>query len=202
MKKIAKGKIKFGQELKNEFNTFGLVLIPVAIAINWVGAYFAQLLKLPIWLDTIGTMISAILVGPWNAAIAGALTNLIKWITFDPVAGPYAITNAAIGITLGMLYRKGWFSAKPTVSQIIKSGIIIAVVATVISAPITVYMFGGVTGGGVDLITAMLLGTGGMGGLLTAVFSSELIGDLLDKLISLVVVGVIIENIPKKYFKQ
>ncbi len=167
-----------------------------------MGAYFAQLLKLPIWLDTIGTMISAILVGPWNAAIAGALTNLIKWITFDPVAGPYAITNAAIGITLGMLYRKGWFSAKPTVSQIIKSGIIIAVVATVISAPITVYMFGGVTGGGVDLITAMLLGTGGMGGLLTAVFSSELIGDLLDKLISLVVVGVIIENIPKKYFKQ
>jgi len=41
------------------FSTPVLVLIPVAVGINYVGKLFAQLLKLPLWLDSIGTVIAS-----------------------------------------------------------------------------------------------------------------------------------------------
>ena len=46
-----------------KFNTAALVLIPAAVGINYLGKLFAGALKLPLWLDSIGTMLSACLAG-------------------------------------------------------------------------------------------------------------------------------------------
>lgn len=42
--------------------------ISIAIAINLVGANLALFLRLPIYLDTIGTLLIAVILGPWYAA--------------------------------------------------------------------------------------------------------------------------------------
>lgn len=193
------------KKIMDEFTPYALVLIVIGIVINVVGAFIAQSLRLPIWLDAIGTILVAVLAGPWVGAASGAATNIIKWVTFDPVGGPYAITQLAIGLAAGYAYKAGYYTKKSNIIQILGVCLLMAVVSTVISAPITIYLFGGVTGGGVDLITAMLLGTGegedAMGGLVTAVFGSELLGDLLDKTASVILVFVIMQLLPDKYFK-
>ncbi len=55
--------------LSRQFSTRVIALIPVAIAINIVLGYTVQtVLKLPIYLDSIGTILVGVLAGP----IAGA----------------------------------------------------------------------------------------------------------------------------------
>jgi len=45
-------------------NTLAIVLIPVCIAIDWAGHAIASTLKLPLFLDSIGTVLGALLAGP------------------------------------------------------------------------------------------------------------------------------------------
>lgn len=67
--------------LKTKLNTACLVLIPACIGINYLGKLFASVLKLPLWLDSIGTCIGGALGGPIIGAICGAANNLIYGLT-------------------------------------------------------------------------------------------------------------------------
>src|SRR6266545_6182263 len=75
-----------------------LVLIPVAIALNIVlGSTVQQALRLPVYLDSVGTVITGVLAGPLAGLVTGALTNLIWAYALPaplaaPTAGPFAIT--------------------------------------------------------------------------------------------------------------
>ncbi len=192
----------FSEQLKREFNTYGLAMIPIAIGINWVGGFLAQSLKLPLWLDVIGTMISAVLVGPWNAFVAGGLTNIVKNLSFDPIGAAYGIVNAVIGLVTGYMYRKGYYDEKSNWIEVFGTGLLLAFIATTISAPITVYFFGGVTGAFHDIITAMILGSPTKPGLLTAVFSSELVTDVLDKVLSSFIVFAVMKKLPPRMLRN
>ena len=51
--------------VSRQFTTRVIVLIPVAIAINIVIGYLTQsVLKLPVYLDSIGTILVGVLAGP------------------------------------------------------------------------------------------------------------------------------------------
>jgi energy-coupling factor transport system substrate-specific component len=54
-----------------------LVFVPVGIGVNVVGGLLAGSLKLPVFLDTIGTILAAAILGPWWGALTGGLTNII-----------------------------------------------------------------------------------------------------------------------------
>ena len=59
--------------ISGQFTTRVIVLMPVAIAINIVLGYTIQtVLKLPIYMDSIGTILVGVLAGP----LAGALTGV------------------------------------------------------------------------------------------------------------------------------
>jgi hypothetical protein len=97
-----------------QFSTRIIVLMPVAIAINIVLGYTVQTaLKLPIYLDSIGTILVGVLGGPLPGMATGALTNLI-WqyapgIGSGSQIGPFAVTAAAIGLLAGLWGRLGLF---------------------------------------------------------------------------------------------
>ncbi len=57
---------------KTKFDVAVIVLIPACIGINYLGKLFASVLKLPLWLDSIGTCIGGCLGGPIIGAICGA----------------------------------------------------------------------------------------------------------------------------------
>ena len=52
------------EKIKNNFNTQTWVLIPIAIGINIAVGQIVLVLKLPVFLDSIGTVMVAALCGP------------------------------------------------------------------------------------------------------------------------------------------
>ena len=49
--------------IKDDFSMLALLVIPVSVAVNFVGGQLASILKLPMYLDTIGTVFAAMLCG-------------------------------------------------------------------------------------------------------------------------------------------
>ncbi len=93
-------------------NSTALTLIPLAIAINIAGGQLIQTLRIPLYLDSIGTVLVGALMGPWIGLITGALSNVIWTLTGLPNSGPainFAYVAAAIGLVAGFAGRAGLF---------------------------------------------------------------------------------------------
>ena len=186
--------MSLSQQLKKDFSTLTLALIAVAIVLNIVLGQVVSLLKLPIFLDSLGTILVALLAGPWAAGLTGLLTNLIWGLISDPVAAAFAPVAMVIGIVAGLcakygLFRKWW--------QAIISGVIIAVTLSIIAIPIRVFMFGGVTGSGADFITAYLLATGR--DLFSAVVITVIGDNIIDKVVTALLAWAIVKGLPRRY---
>ena len=117
-------------------------LIPVGIAVNIVGGQIAILLKLPIWLDAIGTILIGAICGIVPGLIVAAITQIINAISL-PTVLPYMVVGFAMAIISAYFTKKGFFRS---FKRAILLGIIIAVVTTCISVPIDVLVFGGFIG--------------------------------------------------------
>lgn len=91
-------------------NSTALALIPLAIAINIAGGQLVKVLKLPIYLDSIGTVLTGALLGPWIGLITGVLSNTI-WtlIGLDQFALSFAPVAGIIGLLAGFAGRAGFF---------------------------------------------------------------------------------------------
>ena len=187
---------KFVDAVKRDFTLIALLLIPVCVAINIVGFQLCQLLRLPIFLDSIGTILAGAVAGPWIGAITGLLTNAINGI-FNPVYFPYALTSVAVGVTAGLLARKGMFTK---VWKVIVSGLVITIIGTICSGFITALVFGGATGSTGSIFTATLLAAGN--NIFTSVFSVQFFQEIADKLISVFVVYIVIKGMPSRYLTK
>ena len=91
------------------FDTRTLVLIPIAIAINIVlGQTVAAVLKVPIYLDSIGTVLVGVLAGPLPGLVTGLVSNLL-WTYVLPApfhsdfAAPFAVLDTMLGREDGSL---------------------------------------------------------------------------------------------------
>ena len=93
---------------RSHFSSQALVLIVISIAINMIGGQLASMVKLPIFLDSIGTLISAVLLGPVIGMLTGLLTNLLWGLLTDPIAAAFAPVAMVIGLVAGCLARAGW----------------------------------------------------------------------------------------------
>lgn len=101
------------------FDTRTLVLIPIAIAINIVlGQTVAAVLKVPIYLDSIGTVLVGVLAGPIPGLVTGLVSNLL-WTYVLPApfhsdyAAPFAVVAAFIGFFAGVVAQMGFFRSRP-----------------------------------------------------------------------------------------
>lgn len=177
---------------KHGFTLMVILLIPVAIAINIVGGQMTSILKLPVDLDMIGVILVGALAGPLPAAVAGVLTNLINGI-FDPSWIPYAFCAFFIGIAAGELAK---YNMMTKIWKVIISGIVIALVGTITATPITVFFFGGATGGGASMIAAGLMATGKE--ILQSVLSVYIVTEIVGKTISILVAFGIMKAIPNR----
>ena len=126
-----------------QFTTRVIVLMPVAIAINIALGYTVQsVLKLPIYLDSIGTILVGVLAGPLAGAATGILTNLI-WqyapgIGSGSQIGPFAVTAGAIGFLAGIWGRLGMF--RPRRGRALN--LVAAVVAVALIGALALYTYG------------------------------------------------------------
>jgi energy-coupling factor transport system substrate-specific component len=123
------------------FDTRTIVLIPIAIAINIVLGYTVQtVLKLPIYLDSIGTILVGVLAGPIPGALTGALANLI-WQYAPGIGGgtigPFAIVAAVIGLLAGIFGQLGIYRSRPaTGTQLLLFALVGAALVVLLAVPI------------------------------------------------------------------
>ena len=94
--------------MKKDISTGAFVIF--CILMNYVGKAFAIYCNLPLWLDSIGTVLSAYLLGPVCGAIVGATNNILYGMQ-DPVAYVYAITSILIGIIVGVSAKRRFFDS-------------------------------------------------------------------------------------------
>lgn len=180
---------------EKDFNTLTLVMIPVAIAINIAIGQIVYALKLPLYLDSIGTVLVGVLAGPWAGALTGLLSNLVWGVSGLNVAYTwYAPVAAVIGLLAGFFAQWGWFKIW---WKVILGGLLTGLVAAILSAPITAYVYGGVTGSGTDVIVAVFRNIGL--GILPSSFVQGVSSDPLDKAVSFLVVYLIIRGLPYRF---
>src|SRR3954447_17481237 len=121
--------------------------------------------KLPIFLDSIGTILCALLIFPDRLAaiacafIAGFIAAILTGIVLNPFLPWFSLTVLALAIVSALLTARatGTFRARPLaivpfVAKILLYGLITGIVSAVVSAPVVVYLFGGVTGSGSSFV--------------------------------------------------
>jgi energy-coupling factor transport system substrate-specific component len=181
---------------KKDFTLMAILLMPVGVAINIVGGQLVNFLKLPLHLDAIGTILVACIAGPWVGALTGILSNLINAI-FAPQLFPYAFVSMCIAIAVGFLAKKGMFTS---VWKTVVSALIVVVIAIFTSLPITVYVFGGASGGGTSVVTSVFLAMGQ--NLIQSVLTASLISEMVDKVLSCLVAFAIIKGMSDRYLSK
>jgi energy-coupling factor transport system substrate-specific component len=184
--------------IKRDFSTLSLVMIPVAIAINIAVGQLVYALKVPLYLDSIGTVFVGAVAGPWVGLLTGVLSNLVWGLSgLNPAYTAYWPVAGVIGLMAGLFSQWGWFRVW---WKAILAGVITGLAAALISAPITAYVYGGVTGSGTDLITAIFRNFGF--GIVPSAFAQGVSSDPLDKAISFFIVWLIIRGLPARFLDR
>jgi energy-coupling factor transport system substrate-specific component len=178
--------------IKTDFSLLAILIVPIAVAVNVVGNQLASILKLPLYLDTIGTVFISMLGGPWVGALAGALTNVIAGIP-NPVNFAFIPVNIIVGLVIGFLARGNMFS---TWWKWLISIVLMTLASIVSAAPIVVFMFGGITGGGTSIIAATLMAAGQ--NIWVAVIGSDGLFTVVDRIIAFAITWLVIRVIPDR----
>lgn len=176
-----------------QFSTAAFVLIPAAVGINFLGKLFADVLKLPLWIDAIGTVLASMLAGPVVGAIVGVINNIVYGFTTSPVSFVYAITQAVIGLVVGIMAYKGWIS---NVGKAIVLGLVVGFIAAIVSTPLNIMFWEGTTGNvwGDALFAAMLAKDMP---LWLASFADSIVVDVPDKVVTVLLGFLIFKGLPK-----
>lgn len=182
---------------KEKSRELTLALIPLGIGINIGIGALVFALKLPIYLDAIGTVLVTIILG-WRAGIiTGVLGFIITSIVINPLAVWFCATQAAIAVYVHFLANRGAFKS---IIRTIFTGIGLGVVAAVVSAPVIVYLFAGLTGNGPSLIVSYLITTGET--ILNSVLLSGLSVEPIDKTLQCLLAIFLLKSVPKSILNK
>lgn len=173
-----------------------VALIPIAIGLNIVVGQVVAMLKLPVYLDSIGTVMVAVVCGPWAGAFTGAMSNII-WGLFEPNALPFFPVAAWIGFISGWCARYGMFN---TWWKAVFTGVVIAFTTPFIATPIVVTLFGGIEGSGASLITAILIKSGLK--ISSAAFYKNMMVEPLDKIPTAITAFIIIKGMSLRFLAR
>ncbi|WOE65255.1 ECF transporter S component [Aeromonas allosaccharophila] len=181
----------------SKLSSYNLAFMVICIAINMVAGQAVSMLKLPIFLDSIGTVLCAILAGPWMAVATGLLTNLLWGLLTGPIAAAFAPVAMMIGLSAGLMARAGWFNNLP---KVVVSSVVITLALTLVAIPIRSYLFGGATGSGADFMVAYLHAMGS--DLQESVAVTVLGTNLLDKLLTALIAWGLVRRLPQRTLRH
>jgi energy-coupling factor transport system substrate-specific component len=193
------------------FTTPRLIAIALCAALNFAVGSIVYLIKLPIYLDSIGTILCALLIYPDRKAAfvcsftAAMISTVITTMFINPFLIWFSGTEVAIALIAAFVIARGEevFRTRPLpvipfVVRVVLYGILTGVVAAVVSAPVVAYLFGGVTGSGSAFLVAFFLKAGDH--LLRAVIQSGLTADPIDKMLQVLFAALLFRATPADFF--
>lgn len=169
----------------------------MCIVINIVLGMVISMINIPLlFLDTVGTVLGAVVLGPFWGALIGGCTNLVLGVISGPTNIPFALVNIVLGLIVGYISKKKGFGYK----EAIITGVILSIVCPLIGTPISVLLFGGLSGSGADLLVVFLVQSGQK--IFTAAFFPRILSNIVDKPLSCIMVVYFISKMPKGFIKQ
>jgi energy-coupling factor transport system substrate-specific component len=168
-------------------------LIPAAVAINLVVGTVVKELSLPIFLDTIGTVLVAVLAGFWPGILVGTISQLLLGLLTGYQYLPFVVIQWLLAALVAAAGRKRGFA---TPVRTVLLGIGCGLCCGLVSAFISYRYFGGSTGGGVSWLNAAFRAMGLPLGLAVTIGSSS--ADMADKGIVIVTAGMLLRTLPQR----
>ncbi|MBR6316017.1 MAG: response regulator [Lachnospiraceae bacterium] len=136
-----------------QVNAGSIFLILLCTAINLGGSHLAKSMSLPWWLDSVGTFISAVFLGPIAGAISGALMNVILAFS-QPGQIWFCLVSICGGLAVGLFFPR---DRKIDSFSMIATALFAGFVMTIVSTPLNLYFNDGMTGNEWgDALTIML----------------------------------------------
>jgi len=163
-----------------------LALIVICISTNLTIGFIIASVKLPFYLDSIGTVLATAVGGLYIGILTGILSVIIGSL-YTPTLAVYTNVVKKIGFLTSLI---------PTILL----GLGLGVVCAIVSAPITTYLWSGVSLSGADAITAFFNALGK--NLLDSVIFGGLSTDPIDKTVTSIVCYEIIRRFPLKSLFQ
>jgi energy-coupling factor transport system substrate-specific component len=187
-----------------------LIAIALCAALNFSVGSVVYLIKLPIYLDSIGTILCALLLFPDRRAgfvcawIAGALSIVLSALLINPFVPWFEMTDVAIALFSAFATARAAevFRARPLptqafVARVLLFGILTGIIAAVVSAPVVVYLFGGVTGSGSAFLVAFFLKAGQQ--LMSAAIMSGMAAEPIDKTLQVLLAALLYRATPSEF---
>lgn len=178
---------RFVDKIIKNINNPGIavfVIIPPAAAIlnlgfSWINSY---ILHSPLFLDSIFTAVTAVLLGPLPGLITAVLTNAGMELMYGMTGYyyPFAICGISTALILGFMMKGGYFRKQVHVTA--------AVIAVTLSNALTgtlvaYFLFSGDSGVGIDVIVSAFTETGLS--MLASAFLARIPANLIDKMIAI-----------------
>ena len=185
-----------GREESSIISVRKMCVIALAIVLNVIGGQIALLFHLPIYLDSMGTIMIAMLYGPVYGMLPPLLYGLVMGFTLDIYSLYFMPVGLMLGLMTGLVSK--YFSLKKW--RMIPGAMLITIPGTIVSSIITAVLFGGITSSGSTVIV-QVLNKAGLG-LTASVFIVQILTDYLDRLLSLVIVTYLLHVIPSDLYRR
>ena len=173
-------------------NLSALMVCTACVGLNLLLGRIVSVYDLPLYLDTVGTVVAGVLGGFLPGVLVGFATNILKSI-FEPTAVYYGVLNVLIAFCAAWLTKWGWLKKK---SGILGMILVFTLIGGGLGALIPWFMEG------LPFDNEFLRGyfyECGMS-LEAAYIFSGFIRDLLDKTVTVFLALFIIHLIPQKYY--
>lgn len=165
----------------------------VAVAMNIVLGIITSALGIPLYLDTLGTVLSAAILGPVPGIIVGALSNIITGLIYSVSDIPFCLVNMAVGLIVGLVAKKWKFGIVPAVI----TGIALSFICPAIGTPIGIYVYGGLNGSVSDMLVMSLVQGGKT--IFQASFLRNVASNLIDKIGTCIIGCLLIKAMPMRF---
>jgi energy-coupling factor transport system substrate-specific component len=180
--------------LKFSLDSVGIVLILGCLGLNFAGRAIAVTFGLPLFLDSIGTVLAGVVAGPWVGGSVGFISNLVSSNTVDPIAAPYGLVSFAVGFAAGLARYLNW---QKRASGWVALWLMTFAIASLVSTPLNFLISGGSSGVKFgDSIYASL--NGAHLPRIVAAFVGEAAIDLPDKLVTVAAALLIAQGLPER----
>lgn len=182
---------------RQKMSAIKLCMLAMAVCINVAGGQLALMLRLPIYLDSIGT----ILTGLWMGPLCGILPNLLSGVILGMTTDIYSLYFAPVGMITGLMagfagrYMKVLLTDRNVKKrQILLGALLITIPGTAVSSVINAVLFGGVTSSGSSILVQILAKT--PLGLTGSIFAVQILTDYLDRVIALALAVTVLQVLP------
>lgn len=182
---------------RSKISAMKLCMLAMAVCINVAGGQLALMLRLPIYLDSIGT----ILTGLWMGPVCGILPNLLSGVILGMTTDIYSLYFAPVGMITGLMAGFAGQFMKVLLTdrnvskrKILLGAVLITIPGTAVSSVINAVLFGGVTSSGSAILVQLLSKT--PLGLTGSIFAVQILTDYLDRVIALALAVTVLQVLP------